>query len=213
MGLDLGLEQAGLKAVACVEIDKDAVATINQNRPNIPVLNKSVQEVTAKELRLVSDLGGSSLDLLAGGPPCQSFSVFGRRKGIQDLRGQMIFEFVRLVDELRPHVFLMENVRGLLSTPVVAKKDFDPRTMDLWAKEKGSLLKLLIEKFNDIGYRVDCFVVNAVNYGAPQIRERILLIGNRHSLFEPFPEPMYSNRPQDKLPPFKTLREVIGTGL
>lgn len=212
MGLDLGLEQAGLKAVACVEIDKDAVATINQNRPNIPVLNKSVQEVTAKELRLVSDLGGSSLDLLAGGPPCQSFSVFGRRKGIQDLRGQMIFEFVRLVDELRPHVFLMENVRGLLSTPVVAKKDFDPRTMDLWAKEKGSLLKLLIEKFNDIGYRVDCFVVNAVNYGAPQIRERILLIGNRHSLFEPFPEPMYSNRPQDKLPPFKTLREVIGDG-
>lgn len=212
MGLDLGLEQAGLNAVACVEIDKDAVATIKENRPNIPVLNKSVQEVTAEELRLVSGLGSSDLDLLAGGPPCQSFSVFGRRKGIQDLRGQMVFEFVRLVDELRPHTFLMENVRGLLSTPVVAKKDFDPRTMDPWVKEKGSLLKLLLEKFNEIGYRVDCFVVNAVNYGAPQIRERILLIGNRNGLFEPFPEPMYSNRPQDKLPPFKTLREVIGDG-
>lgn len=212
MGLDLGLEQAGLKAIACVEIDKDAVATIKQNRPNIPVLDKSVQEVTAEELRQISSLGTSNLDLLAGGPPCQSFSVFGRRKGIQDLRGQMIFEFVRLVDELRPHVFLMENVRGLLSSPVVAKKDFDPRTMDPWVKEKGSLLRLLLEKFNDIGYRVDCFVVNAVNYGAPQIRERILLIGNRHGLFEPFPEPMYSNRSQDKLPPFKTLREVIGDG-
>lgn len=212
MGLDLGLEQAGLNTVACVEIDKDAVATIKENRPNIPVLNKSVQEVTAEELRRVSGLGNSDLDLLAGGPPCQSFSVFGRRKGIQDLRGQMIFEFVRLVDELRPHTFLMENVRGLLSTPVVAKKDFDSRTMDPWVKEKSSLLKLLFEKFNEIGYRVDCFVVNAVNYGAPQIRERILLIGNRHGLFEPFPEPIYSNRPQDNLPPFKTLREVIGDG-
>ncbi|NEQ97809.1 MAG: DNA cytosine methyltransferase [Cyanothece sp. SIO2G6] len=212
MGLDLGLEQAGIKAAAYVEIDKDAVSTIEQNRPNIPVLSKSIQAVTGEELKLVSGLRGSSIDLLAGGPPCQSFSVFGQRKGIQDLRGQMIFEFVRLADELKPHVFLMENVRGLLSTPVVAKKDFDPREMDLWVKEKGSLLNLLFEKFNDIGYRVDCFVVNAANYGAPQIRERILLIGNRHGLFEPFPEPMYSNRSKDGLPPFKTLREVIGDG-
>jgi DNA (cytosine-5)-methyltransferase 1 len=210
MGLDLGLEQSGLQTIACVEIDNDAVSTIRQNRPNIDVLHKSVEDVTSEELREASGLGGSSLDLLAGGPPCQSFSVFGKRKGIQDLRGQMIFEFVRLVDELRPHTFLMENVRGLLSTPVVAKKDFDPKTMDPWVKEKGSLLNLLLEKFNDIGYRVDCFVVNVVNYGSPQIRERILLIGNRHGLFEPFPDPQYSNRPQDKLLPFKTLREVIG---
>jgi len=73
MGLDLGLEQARLNAVACVEIDKDAVATIKENRPNIPVLNKSVQEVTAEELRLVSGLGSLDLDLLAGGPPCRNF--------------------------------------------------------------------------------------------------------------------------------------------
>jgi DNA (cytosine-5)-methyltransferase 1 len=210
MGLDLGLEQAGLKTKACVEIDKDAVSTIKRNRPNLPVLNKSVQEVTGEELRLMSGLNSLSIDLLAGGPPCQSFSVFGRRKGIQDLRGQMIFEFVRLVNELKPHVFLMENVRGLLSTPVIAQKDFDPKTMDPWTKEKGSLLNLLFEKFNDVGYRVDCFVVNAVNYGAPQIRERIFLVGNRHGLFEPFSKPVYSNRPQDNLPPFKTLGEAIG---
>ena len=212
MGLDLGLEQAGIKTLACVETDKDAVLTIRQNMPKMPVLNQSVQCVNADELRKASGLLKVDLDLLAGGPPCQSFSVFGKRKGIQDLRGQMIFEFVRLVDELRPHVFLMENVRGLLSTPVVTKKGFDQSTMDPWVKEKGSLLKLLLEKFNDIGYRVDCFVVNSVNYGAPQIRERILLIGNRHNLFEPFPKPIYSNRPQDKLPPFKTMGDAIGGG-
>lgn len=210
MGLDIGLEQAGIETLACVETNEDAVSTIIQNRPSLPILHKSVQDVTAAALREASGLGGSDLDLLAGGPPCQSFSVFGKREGIRDLRGQMIFEFVRLVDELSPHVFLMENVRGLLSTPVVAKKVFDSETMEPWVKEKGSLLKLLLGRFNDIGYRVDCFIVNSVNYGAPQIRERVLLIGNRHNLFEPFPDPLYSNRPQDKLPPFNTIGDAIG---
>ena len=122
----------------------------------------------------------------------------------------MIFEFVQLVNELRPHVFLMENVRGLLSTPIVDKKSFDPKIINPCVREKGSLLKLLLQKFNDIGYRVDCFVVNSVNYGAPQIRERVLLIGNRHNVFESFPSPLYSNRSEDNLPPFRTLGDAIG---
>ena len=78
--------------------------------------------------------------------------------------------------------------------------------------EKGSLLKSLCRSFNEIGYHVDCFVVNSVNYGAPQIRERILLIGNRFGYQAEFPGPQFSNRPEDGLPAFKTLGEAIGPG-
>ena len=69
MGLDIGLEQAGIKTLTCVEINEDAVSTIRRNRPSLPVLNKSVQDISAEELREVSGIGDSDLDLLAGGPP------------------------------------------------------------------------------------------------------------------------------------------------
>ena len=150
--------------------------------------------------------------MVAGGPPCQPFSVFGRRKGVDDLRGQMVFEFARLVGELLPHTFVMENVRGLLSMPVVPRSERGSAAAvgrpEL--EEHGSLLRLVFDKFAEIGYRVDCFVVNAVNYGAPQLRERLILVGNRHGLVADFPPPQHSNRTEDGLPPFRTLGDVIG---
>lgn len=212
MGLDLGLEMAGFKSVVYVEKDQDAVQTIKLNRPFLPGLN-DITKITGKDLRELSGLGGE-IALVAGGPPCQSFSVFGKREGINDLRGQLVFDFIRLIGELRPHVFIMENVRGLLSMPVIphsgrehAEKSYPPEY-----STHGSLLRLVLSEFEKIGYRVDCFVVNAVNYGAPQIRERLICIGNRHNRLSDFPTPRYSNRPEDGLPPFKTLGEVIGNG-
>lgn len=210
MGLDLGLEQAGIETALCVEIDDMCIDTIKLNRPTLPVIHKSVEEVTKEDIYEASGLKAGEIDLVVGGPPCQSFSVFGMRKGLQDPRGQLIFEFWRLIDELKPQAFIMENVRGLLSTPIINKKDFDPEYMDESHIKKGSLIKLLLEKFNSIGYNVDCFVVNSVNYGAPQIRERVILIGNRLGYSTDFANPKYSNRPEDKLPPFKTLGDVIG---
>lgn len=213
MGLDLGLEQAGFETVAGVEIDDDACTTIALNRPGLPVLNKSIVDVTGRELRQAAHLKDSEeIALVAGGPPCQSFSVFGNRDGIQDSRGQLVFEFIRVVSELQPHAFVMENVRGLLSMPIVSKRHFKAGEMDPQVISKGSLLKLIFKKFNEIGYRVDCFVVNAVNYGAPQLRERLILIGNRHGLSAEFPPPQFSNRPEDGLPPFRTLGDAIGEG-
>jgi DNA (cytosine-5)-methyltransferase 1 len=208
MGLDLGLEQAGIFASLCNEINKDAVNTIKYNRPNVAVVEKSLVDLTIEEIKSYIDI--ESVDVVVGGPPCQSFSVFGNRKGIQDLRGQLIFEYFRVVDEVKPKAFIMENVRGLLSIPFVSDKDYDPHTMPKELKEKGSLINFLLDKFNSIGYRVDCFVVNSVNYGAPQIRERVILIGNRLGIEAHFPEPCFSNRKTDYLPPFKTLGEIIG---
>ena len=196
--------------MACVEIDNDAVATIKQNRPGLPVFHKSVAEVTGKEILQAAGLAKGELAIVSGGPPCQPFSVFGNRKGIQDSRGLLVYEYIRLVEELKPKAFVMENVRGLLSMPMIAAKDFVKGETDPEHIKSGSLLRHIFERFAAIGYRVDCFVVNAVNYGAPQLRERLLLIGNRHKLLTEFPQPRYSNRPEDNLPPFVTLGDKIG---
>lgn len=108
----------------------------------------------------------------------------------------------------------MENVRGLLSMPVIPRSKHDDEAQRFPPEfyTHGSLLRLILSEFANIGYRVDCYVVNAVNYGAPQIRERLICIGNRHNLLADFPAPRYSNRSEDGLPPFKTLGEVIGEG-
>ena len=105
----------------------------------------------------------------------------------------------------------MENVRGLLSMAIVPNNSELKKNKKIPKEyfEKGSLLHKIFNEFNALGYHVDCFVVNSVNYGAPQIRERVLLIGNRFGYSTSFPEPRYSNRPEDKLPPFKTLGDAV----
>jgi DNA (cytosine-5)-methyltransferase 1 len=211
MGLDLGLEMAGFQTAVCVENDKEAVRTILHNRPNLPVFDCSIVDVTGKELKKSGKFGRSTVSLVAGGPPCQAFSVFGNRLGIEDARGQLVFEFIRIIEETRPKTFLMENVRGLLSMAIVPNNSELKKNKKIPKEyfEKGSLLHKIFNEFNALGYHVDCFVVNSVNYGAPQIRERVLLIGNRFGYSTSFPEPRYSNRPEDKLPPFKTLGDAI----
>lgn len=211
MGLDIGLSQEGFTPLVANEIDMAAVETIRLNLPHLPVLSESIEQLTAKSLRYAANFDGE-IDFIAGGPPCQSFSVYGNRKGVQDGRGKLIFEFFRIVKEARPKTFLMENVRGLHSMPLLppsAAKNADG--FEPWMTQKGSLLKKLLCCFESIGYRVDCFLVNAANYGAPQIRERLLLIGNRYNLEANFPQPTHSNKPEEGLLPFRTLRDAIGT--
>jgi len=213
MGLDLGLESAGFEPYLCNEIDKNAVETIRVNKPNLPIFDISIEEVTGNKIRAASNLGSHELDLLVGGPPCQSFSVYGNREGIHDGRGQMLYEFMRLVRELSPKAFIMENVRGLHSMPIVPQKfSKDLPDGDAWMLLKGSLLTDLICRYEELVYRIDGFLVNSVNYGAPQIRERLILIGNRCNLVANFMSPTHSNRSEDGLLPFKTLKDAIGDG-
>lgn len=212
MGLDIGLENSGhWECAYCLDNDEDAIKTIKLNRPELPLYSGSIVNIYGAEILKSINLPNSTeLDLVVGGPPCQAFSVFGKREGIEDLRGQMTLEFLRMIKELRPKMFLMENVRGLLSMPLVPKKNQNKNDTNTHLHKKGSLLKMLFEEYNLLGYNVDCYVVNAVNYGAPQIRERILLIGNRFNKLSDFPDPQFSNRREDALPPFKTLGDVIG---
>jgi DNA (cytosine-5)-methyltransferase 1 len=213
MGLDLGIERAGGHLVLANEIDKGAVATIRHNRPEVPVIAESVENMTAASFYHATGIRPGELDLLCGGPPCQSFSVYGNRAGAHDPRGQMVFEFVRMVGELMPRCFLMENVRGLHSMPLVPMKaaksaaSFEP-----WMQKSGTLMLELVRALRALGYEVDVFLVNSVNYGAPQIRERMLIMGNRLNIRNTVLSPTHSNRPQDALPSFSTLRDAIGDG-
>lgn len=197
MGLDLGLEAAGVEVVGCLEFDKAAVETIRHNRPNLPVIHGDLSAISGAEILKRCGVKKREVDLIVGGPPCQAFSVIGKRRGLADERGKLVFEFLRVVQEIGPKAFIMENVRGLHS---MVMGD---------SKVKGSLYNQLVKEFNDLGYSVDTFFVNAVNYGAPQIRERVILIGNRLGRKAKFPRPTHSDKPIAGQRPFVNLGDVI----
>ncbi len=160
---------------------------------------------------------GRSWDVLVGGPPCQSFSTAGRRGTVSDPRGQLIWDYLRFVEALRPRYFLMENVRGLLSAalqhrPIAERPERGgPPLLD--EEKPGSVVEAWIEDLGKIdggAYRVDIFEVNSVNYGGPQLRERVLFIGNRESKCVDFPEPTHGpTASYPDLLPFKTLGEAL----
>ena len=151
-GLALGLEKAGLKTQCLLEIDKDAVATLRQNRPNWNIIHDDISQVSFKEM---------SADVVTGGFPCQSFSYAGKKLGLEDTRGTLFYEFARCVQEIQPKLFLAENVRGLIS------------------HQKGETLKIIVSILESLGYRVQYRLLNAVNYDVPQKRERIIIVGVR----------------------------------
>lgn len=205
LGLDIGLEQTGrFKTVACVESDAACCGTALKNRdagrfaqPDLLVLNSDISQIDPVEVLNQLNVTPGQLDMVVGGPPCQSFSVIGKRRGTDDARGLLIFDFIRFIEVTKPRTFLMENVRGLLSTPE------NP------SATKGSLFRVVQECLEKIGYRTDTFLVNSANYGAPQIRERLIMVGNRFNLEADFPKPTHSNRPEDRLKPFLTLGDAI----
>jgi DNA (cytosine-5)-methyltransferase 1 len=161
-GMSLGFEQAGFDIVAAVELDPIHAAVHHFNFPESAVIAKSIIGLTGQEVRAAANIGRPSVDVVFGGPPCQGFSLIGQRM-LDDSRNQLVKEFVRLVAELDAKVFVFENVKGL----TIGKQRM--------------FLDALIEAFDDAGYRVRVpwRVLNAMNYGVPQDRERLFLLGTR----------------------------------
>ncbi|MDA8431675.1 MAG: DNA (cytosine-5-)-methyltransferase [Nitrospiraceae bacterium] len=234
MGLDLGLKQSGrFRLLACVEVEKTFCDTIRENieAGNLPE-KPLVYEIDIRDLtpeRLLDDLGLSAgeIDVLVGGPPCQSFSTAGKRGTTQDPRGTLLWDFMRFIKGLQPKIFLMENVRGLLSAalkhrPIAERPDKGgpPLTDD---EQPGSVVRLFsqdLQELRGLSYHMDCFEVNAVNYGVPQLRERALFIGNRFNLEVDFPDPTHGpcnpatelsllNTNKVVTSPWRTLGDVI----
>lgn len=189
MGLDLGLENAGLHIRVCQDVDPMACATMKFNRPNAKVLDGDIRNISAEEILRTAGLKRGQAFLVVGGPPCQSFSTAGRRESISDPRGSLFREFLRVVEQARPRFFLMENVKGLISA-AVKHRPLHLRDGELEADEElGSAFRMVLEEFGRIGYAFAYRVLDAVNFGSPQFRERLVILGSRDNerLFLPMP--------------------------
>ena len=171
-GMSLGFEQAGFDVVAAVEIDPIHAAVHSYNFPNCVVIPQSVSSLTAEDIRDTANIGRRNVDIVFGGAPCQGFSLMGQR-ALDDPRNSLVKDFVRIVVGLESSYFVFENVKGIT---VGRHKQF---------------LAELIEEFQSNGYDVLPWrVLNAANYGVPQERERLILIGAKRGLKLPeYPEP------------------------
>lgn len=167
-GLALGLEKAGLSTDTLIEMDKKCCNTLKHNRSKWNVINADVSTVDFTQFK-------DKVEVVTGGFPCQAFSYAGKKLGFEDTRGTLFFEYARCVKEVQPLIFIAENVRGLIS------------------HEKGKTLNTMLDILSDLGdgfkYNVKFKLVNAVNYGVPQKRERVLIVGVREGIDFHFPTP------------------------
>lgn len=185
-GLDLGIRHAGFSVLAAVEIDKFACQTLRENDHlfggTTKVIESSVLDVDPDNLREELGLELGQLDLLVGGPPCQSFSLIGKQKGIGDERGLLVFQMPRFAAAFRPKFVLMEQVTGFLSA-----KDESGRV--------GGVKSILEREFEKLGYTTSVKVLNAADYGVAQLRKRVFLVAYRQGFEFSFPEPTHHQTP------------------
>lgn len=163
-GLSLGLEQAGFESVMAVEVVKDACETYSKFFPKASLKDANIETLDFRPLR-------GKVDLVAGGPPCQPFSSGGKRLASEDER-DMLPQYLRAISEIAPPVFLMENVFGLATG------------------ERAAYLESFLTEFRNLGYDVTWRVLNAAEYGVPQKRRRLFVVGSRVGTFA-FPTPTH----------------------
>jgi len=172
-GMTLGFEQAGFDVIAAFDVEAWNIATHQKNFPKTKAVALDLAKASGKTLREHARLGNRTIDVVFGGPPCQGFSVGGKRD-LDDERNLLVYEFAKLVRELRPRYFVMENVRGLLLEPV------------------RSVLESFLRRVKRAGYAVVEPVVplDAADFGVPQRRLRTFVLGYRKDLPAPsYPEP------------------------
>ena len=194
-GLDIGFEKAGFNIAVAVEIDTACCDTLRTNRPQLRIINKDVTQVSGDEILKTAGLQIMEPALVIGGPPCQSFSLAGLRRGLEDDRGKLLFEFVRIVRETLPKGFVLENVKGLTNWD-------NGRAMNLLIKELSKPIEYQGKEF--VYSIADPQVLNAVDYGVPQLRERLILVGNRIGKSYSYPKPIPSGER-------KTVWDAIGS--
>lgn len=165
-GLALGVEKAGFITVGAVELDHDACETLRKNRPEWNIFEGDIAELTRQNLVKFYRLEPGELDLLSGGAPCQAFSYAGKRLGFEDTRGTLFYHYAQFLQQLKPKMFLFENVRGLLN------------------HDGGRTYKTICNVFNMAGYTIQKSVLNAWDYNTPQKRERLITVGIRNDLVD-----------------------------
>lgn len=180
-GLDLGFERAGFEIPVANEYDKSIWETFKINHPNTKLIQADIRNIDAKEFP-------SDVDGIIGGPPCQSWSEAGSLRGIDDSRGKLFYDYIRILRQVKPKFFLAENVPGML------------------ANRHSEAVTNIISLFEDSGYDVSVTLVNAKNYGVAEERKRVFYIGFRKDLHIEFAFPKGSTEDDDRK---ITLRDVI----
>lgn len=184
-GLDLGFERAGFSIPVANEFDKTIWETFKVNHPNTTLIEGDVRQVTKED---IAQYISGEVDGIIGGPPCQSWSEAGALRGIEDERGQLFFDYIRILKEFKPKFFLAENVSGML------------------ANRHSEAVQNILKLFDEAGYDVSLTLVNAKNYGVAQERKRVFYIGFRKDLNIDFVFPKGSTEDDDKK---ITLRDII----
>ena len=167
-GLDLGFKQAGFKFVWANEFDKSITPTLKRNFPRLKVDERSISCISAKEI--------PDCDGIIGGPPCQSWSAFGKQTGMQDSRGKLFNDYIRIIAEKQPAFFFAENVKGLM-----------------FKKQSKSVTKIM-KAFTELGYNVSYGIFNTFNFNVPQNRLRVIIIGYATSFKEFFEPPKFARQ-------------------
>lgn len=176
-GMALGLQQAGLDVVAAVENDKSCVETLKANKakafPNMNIIQADITTLTGEFILNKVGLAKGQLDVLSGGPPCQGFSYSSSRRSVNDPRSKMMWQYIRMVKEIQPRYFVIENVRGLMNF-----KDF---------------FRTLLKTLEKCGYVVRFNLLDAASYGVPQRRLRVFIDGARSdmNIIPKFPAPTH----------------------
>ena len=207
-GLDYGLEYAGFKINAAVEMDPWCCKTLQKNR-DFPVIQDRIENVTPEQLLEISGVKQGEAELLFGGPPCQPFSksgywVNGDTARLNDPRANTLFHFMHALESILPQAFLLENVFGLAYKGKDEGLIFLEQTLETINKKHGT------------NYSFRWAVLNAADYGVPQIRERVFVIGSRDGREFTFPPPCFSKQGTDQislfspLPTYRTAWDAIG---
>lgn len=228
MGLDIGLTKAGLAPSLAIDNDPACEATARANPwLHAKYVKADIRNLTASDIRRLGNHEGE-IFLLVGGPPCQAFSPGGNREGLKDPRGNLIYEYFRIVQDIRPKFFVFENVANL-ATAALSHRPIDQRPGKHWSlrtyeKDRGvtldstivpmrdeelagSALRHLLSEIANLKYRIIFGVLDAADYGACQHRLRFVMIGARDGLPPRLPTPTHGNGPG--LPPLTTLRDTI----
>lgn len=196
-GLDLGFAAAGFDIRVSTDVDPVGCTTLEENMggrkrffsPH-PVIAKDISSLSASDFLKAGELNKGEVDIVIGGPPCQAFSVFGQRRGLGDPRGELVWEFLRIVRGLRPRAFVFENVYGLASL------------------HNGEVLKELKRRLSMGGkYKVDAQTYELAAYGIPQWRKRVFIVGSH--IGDAPPRMRETHGIKKGLKPFRTVGEVL----
>ena len=203
MGLDIGMEQGGIKALLACEFNKYCRMTINKNRPEMALIGNINNYSPEEILRMAKIPEGKKIDVIFGGPPCQAFSTAGARRALADERGNVFLRYIEIVKELKPTYVVIENVRGLLSAPYPYN--------DISENIKGGALCIIMDKLSEAGYTISFELYNAANFGSPQIRERVVMIGKLGKEKVSYLEPTHDEKCRFGLKPWRTINDAFSS--